>query len=88
MFSSSCCLPAHIKRTTDPVMKVSDACTCLQDAYFQQTSRVQKMVLPFQVVTNDTSLCQPGIQERSADIEGKKLVKLPRACSAYGLPAC
>ena len=69
-------------------MKVSHACTFLQDAYFQQTSRVQKMVLPFQIVTNDTSLCQPGLQERSADIEGKQLVKLLRAHSAYGPPAC
>eukprot|EP00891_Asterochloris_glomerata_P000929 jgi/Astpho2/929/Aster-00767 len=50
------------------------ACSFYQDAYFQQTSRVQKMVLPFQIVTNDTGLCQPGIQERSADIEGKKLL--------------
>ena len=79
--------PAQAKRSTHPVRKASHACTFLQDAYFQQTSRVQKMVLPFQIVTNDTSLCQPGIQERSADIEGKKLVKLP--CTGSGVwPAC
>ena len=74
-FLPACTMQAHYRRT--PVMKVSHACTFLQDAYFQQTSRVQKMVLPFQIVTNDTSLCQPGLQERSADIEGKQLVKLP-----------
>ena len=70
-------LPAQINRSTDLVRKVSHACTFLQDAYFQQTSRVQKMVLPFQIVTNDTSLCQPGIQERSAEIEGKRLCNCP-----------
>ena len=86
-FASSFRLPAKCKRPTDPDIKVSHACTFLQDAYFQQTSRVQKMVLPFQIVTNDTSLCQPGIQERSADIEGKCLLKLPRAHSAHSPPA-
>ena len=43
----------------------------LQDAYFQQTSSREATVMPFQVLLNNSQLCQPGPQEASADQQGE-----------------
>ena len=45
----------------------------LQDAYFQQTSRREATVMPFQIVLNNSQLCQPGPQEANADQQGELL---------------
>ena len=43
----------------------------LQDAYFQQTSRREATVMPFQILLNNSQLCQPGAQEANADQQGE-----------------
>ena len=43
----------------------------LQDAYFQQTSRRGATVMPFQILLNNSQLCQPGAQEADADQQGE-----------------
>ncbi len=58
----------------------------LQDAYFQQTSRREATVMPFQILLNNTLLCQPGAQEANADQQGEvaQPVHGPAAVRAIG----
>lgn len=50
-------------------------CHFHQDAYFQQTSRREATVMPFQVLLNNTLLCQPGAQEANADQQELEFVE-------------